>query len=285
MGAVVVNIVLVYNQKSGTALPLETLRAHCASHDITITHAVDISANFPASLTPHITPGARIAAYGGDGTQNAVAQQLHNTDAIMVPLPGGTLNNFTKDLGIPQDIDAALARLATLSPRSVDVGIVNDQVFVNNSSIGFYPSSLRVRSAVGAHIGKWPAAALGMLHALIKFKLYTVTMEGHTFQTPFIFIGNNDYPLDKAGSRPSLTAGKLCAYAIAAPTRRTLVKLAFSALYGKLAEQDEFIVHCDSTISIHTRRKHVTVSADGEVTRVSSPLTYRSLALSLKVLG
>ena len=90
------NITLVYNPKSGTALPLETLREKCNSHGIAIKHAVDITDGFPANLAQHIAPGAYIAAIGGDGTLNSVAQEVYDTEAIFVPLPGGHAQPFHK---------------------------------------------------------------------------------------------------------------------------------------------------------------------------------------------
>ena len=279
------NIVLVHNPHSGTALSLSELRTLFAQHDIAISHAIDITSNFDTEIQSHLHDDTLIAAYGGDGTQNAVAQHVYGTHTTMIPLPGGTLNNFTKDLGIPQELDDALARLHSCKPRSIDVGTVNNRVFVNNSSIGFYPSSLRVREAVDSKIGKWPAALLGVIHALIKFKLYTVTLNNETFRTPFVFIGNNEYPLTSGGRRPSLTSGTLCIYTIAASNKRTLLKLIFSALRGQLAEQDEFITFHTSEVTIHTRRARVTVSTDGEVTRLDTPLTYHSQHAQLKILG
>lgn len=279
------NIVLVHNPHSGTALPLDELRTHFARHDMTITHAVDITSDFDSEIQLHLHDDTFIAAYGGDGTQNAVAQHVAGSGATMIPLPGGTLNNFTKDLDIPQDLEKALTRLSTRKPRRVDIGTVNGKVFVNNSSIGFYPSSLRVREKISSRVGKWPAAVLGAYHALVKFKLYTVTIDDTTFQTPFIFIGNNEYPLAQGGRRPNLTTGKLCAYAIAATNRRTLLKLVYATARGKLAEQDEFIVYRNKKVTIRTRRTKVSVSTDGEVTRLGAPLHYASEAKALSILG
>lgn len=279
------NIVLVYNPKSGTAIPLEELRSKCDTHDITIDHALDITDGFPDSLRPHLKPGVLVAAIGGDGTLNSVAQELYTTDAVFVPLPGGTLNHFTKDAGVAQTLDEALAALATVSPRKVDVALVNDKLFLNNSSIGIYPTSLRVRESVETRLGKWPSAIVGVIQALVKFKLYTVTMEGETFRTPFIFIGNNDYHLDNGGQRSSLTSGKLCAYAIRSPRRSTLVTLLLYAILKKLREADEFVIHNDTELSIATKRPKVSVSADGEVLRLNAPLRYKCIAGGLTILG
>lgn len=279
------NIVLVYNPKSGTALPLNTLREKCSAHGITISQAVDITDGFPDNLAPHIQPGAYIAAIGGDGTLNSVAQEIYDSEAVFVPLPGGTLNHFTKDAGIAQDLDEALARLSRATTRQLDICTVNGRVFLNNSSIGIYPTSLRTRERIEDKLGKWPSAVIGVLRALVQFKLYTVTIEGDTFKTPFIFIGNNDYHLDSGGQRDTLTSGKLCAYAIRSPRRSTLVTLFFYALFRRLRDADEFIAHRDTQLTIHTKRPHVSVSADGEVLRLDAPLEYTLLAGKLKILG
>ena len=279
------NIILVYNPKSGTALPIEELRSKCEAHDITINHAIDITDGFPDSLHPHLRADALIAAIGGDGTLNSVAQELYDTDAVFIPLPGGTLNHFTKDAGIAQTLDEALAALATASARKVDIALVNDKLFLNNSSIGIYPTSLRVRESVETRLGKWPSAVVGVIQALVKFKLYTVTMEGETFRTPFIFIGNNDYHLDNGGQRDSLTSGKLCAYAVRSPRRSTLATLLLYAIFGKLREADEFVIHDDTELNIATKQSQVSVSADGEVLLLEAPLRYRCIAGGLTILG
>ena len=279
------NIVLVYNPHSGTSRPLSKLRRTFATHDITIKTAIDITKDFPGKLRPLIKKGTYVAAIGGDGTLSSVAAEVYATEAIFIPLPGGTLNHFTKDVGIAQDLDTAIAALASAKPHSVDVALVNDKLFLNNSSIGIYPTSLRTRGEIEDRLGKWPSAIIGTIRALIRFKLYTVTIEGETFKTPFIFIGNNEYHLDEGGTRDSLKTGKLCAYAIRSPRRSTLVTLLLYALFRKLRDADEFIIHRDTQLTIQTKRTKVTVSADGELLRLSSPLVYRSLQSGLTILS
>ena len=104
-----------------------------------------------------------VAGGGGDGTQNAVAGVLAGTGIPYGVLPMGTLNHFAKDLGIPLDLDGAVRTIATGVPRQVDVGAVNDQVFLNNSSLGLYPDIVRDREKQQRRLGrgKWLAAALG----------------------------------------------------------------------------------------------------------------------------
>lgn len=285
MGSPALNITLVYNPAAGTAPPLDDIRRMCQTHNISIDHVIDVTVNFPDSLLPYLAPDVLIAAIGGDGTLSAVAQHLHGSGAIFIPLPGGTFNHFTKDAGISQNLNDVFAHLATRSPRKVDVGVVNGHVFLNNSSLGIYPTSLRVRQQVEQTLGKWPSAVIGVIRALIQFKLYTVTMEGETFRTPFIFIGNNNYDLDNGGRRDSLTSGMLSAYTIRSTRRRSLVGLLVSALFRKLHDSDKLVVHRDTEIIIETKRARVLISTDGEVVQLTSPLHYKLLPQSLTILG
>lgn len=81
---------------------------------------------------------------GGDGTVSAAAGVLAGTDTALVGFPGGTLNHFAVALGVDTHAAAAEAVAAERYER-VDVGEVNDRVFVNGVSIGLYPRSLRIR--------------------------------------------------------------------------------------------------------------------------------------------
>src|SRR6476660_5003575 len=53
-----------------------------------------------------------VAAAGGDGTISTVASALVNSSKSLGVIPLGTLNNFSKDLGIPQDMAAAIEVIA-----------------------------------------------------------------------------------------------------------------------------------------------------------------------------
>jgi diacylglycerol kinase family enzyme len=82
-----------------------------------------------------------IVAGGGDGTVNAVANELIGTSISLGVLPLGTLNHFARDLHIPLDLDDAALNLFTGRALPIDVGEVNGRIFLNNSSLGIYPAS------------------------------------------------------------------------------------------------------------------------------------------------
>ena len=87
--------------------------------------------------------GAVVAA-GGDGTINAVAQAALNSGCPFGVLPQGTFNYFSRTHGIPSGHHRSHHELYwKASIRPVQVGLLNDRVFLVNASLGLYPSSSR----------------------------------------------------------------------------------------------------------------------------------------------
>jgi diacylglycerol kinase family enzyme len=143
--------------------------------------------------------GGLVVAGGGDGTIAAVAAALVGTDVALGVLPMGTLNHFAKDLGIPLELGRAVQTLFTGKVARVDVGDVNGRVFLNNSSIGFYPRIVQEREREQRQgYSKWLAFAQAA--ALIVQQSRTLHVEldddhgrRQSYDTPFVFVGNNRY--------------------------------------------------------------------------------------------
>ena len=73
---------------------------------------------------------------GGDGTMNAAAAALLETQIPFAVLPLGTANDLARVLGIPADpIQAAKVALAGRRNR-IDLGRANDHLFFNIATIG-----------------------------------------------------------------------------------------------------------------------------------------------------
>jgi diacylglycerol kinase family enzyme len=276
-------IILIYNPKSGSALSAQELRNKCKQHDIVIEKLIPITKLTLKRLASHIRNGSTIAVIGGDGTLSAVAGLLAGTRAVFAPLPGGTLNHFTKDLGIAQELDEALGNLVHAKVRTVDVATVNGTVFINNASLGLYPSSLQARNAYENKIGKWPAAVFSSFRAFIRFRSYTVTIGNETFKTPFVFVGNNKYELLNGGTRTRINAGKLSVFIARTTSRAVLLKIALFTLIGRHHLLDEFDERLTDSVTIHTKRKELSVSHDGEVTRMQSPFQFEVKKKALRV--
>src|SRR5205085_5858695 len=121
-----------------------------------------------------------VVAGGGDGTVSAVAAAVAGTDKTLGVLPLGTLNHFAKDLHIPLDLAAAVRNLVEGHAVSVDVGEVNGQIFINNSSLGIYPQIVREREKKQRQgMSKWPAFLLALFTVLRRYPLVGVRLVAH----------------------------------------------------------------------------------------------------------
>lgn len=81
--------------------------------------------------------GYAVVAIGGDGTINSVASCLIHSPVRLAIIPQGSGNGFAREFKISRSIPKALVQLNTASEQSVDVGKMNDKVFVNVAGWGF----------------------------------------------------------------------------------------------------------------------------------------------------
>lgn len=85
-----------------------------------------------------------IVILGGDGTVSLMATSLK--DATYRPeiaiLPTGTVNNVARALNIEVNLDEAVKALPILTPKTIDAGQINNQVFLSLVSAGTIPESV-----------------------------------------------------------------------------------------------------------------------------------------------
>ncbi|HEX6217694.1 MAG TPA: diacylglycerol kinase family protein [Sphingomicrobium sp.] len=241
-----------------------------------------------------VKSGARmVIAAGGDGTIGTVASVLAGTDTALAILPLGTLNHFARDLGIPADLDEAAALVATGKARSVDVGEVNGRIFINNSAIGLYPLMVLDRDTQQRRLGrsKWLALVVASVRTLVRFghQRLRLTVNGRPApaDTPLLFVGNNDYKLDlpNAGSRDSLSDGKLCVMVMRSKSRAGFVAATARALLGRTRGNDMARLDNVTMLRVESRRSSLPVALDGETNYMKPPLDYRIRPGALKVIA
>jgi YegS/Rv2252/BmrU family lipid kinase len=76
---------------------------------------------------------------GGDGSLSSSVDFFLATDTVLGVLPLGTANSFARTLGIPLDLDGAIDVIANGHGRSVDVGCINGDYFLNAAALGLAP--------------------------------------------------------------------------------------------------------------------------------------------------
>ena len=256
-------------------------RVHMVQVGEDINHLAQQAANSNAEI---------IVAGGGDGTLNSVASAVVGTDKVFGVLPLGTLNHFAKDMQIPLELDEAVKTIARGRTVEVDVGEFNGRIFLNNSSLGLYPSIVRERQKQ-ERLGyrKWPAFVWAAWSVLMRYPFLDLRLEADgkavATRTPFLFVGNNRYEMEtlNIGGRSALDAGALSLYLTHQTGRLGLIRLAWRALFGGLKQEKDFMALTTEELSIETKKKRLRVAMDGEVTVVEPPLRYRIRKKALKV--
>jgi diacylglycerol kinase family enzyme len=231
-----------------------------------------------------------LVAGGGDGTINCAASAVVGREIPLGVLPLGTLNHFAKDLGIPLDLDEAAKVVLAGVVCKVDVGEVNERIFLNNSSLGVYPAIVRLRDKYRATVrGKWLAALWAGLTVMRRspFMAVRIVLEGENIvrRTPLVLVANNEYRMSgiDAGNRESLARGQLALYVVNAEQRPGLLRLAWQVFWKGAEQAKEIDVVLVGEAAIETRRRQLQVATDGEVFTLESPLTYRIRPGALRV--
>lgn len=82
-----------------------------------------------------------LIAYGGDGLVNEVVNGMAGSDATLAIIPGGTMNVFARNLGIPSNpaeaADRILREAGHAEPRPMPLGMANDRYFTFAAGCGF----------------------------------------------------------------------------------------------------------------------------------------------------
>jgi diacylglycerol kinase family enzyme len=237
-----------------------------------------------------------VVAGGGDGTVSTVASPLVGTDVRLGVLPLGTLNHFAKDAGIPLDLEKAVAAIAQGRSMSVDVGEVNGRTFLNNCSVGLYPTIVRSREGLERQgHGKWWSFALAAFRILPRHHRLRVALDADgrpsAWRTPFVMVANNAYEVSGVnfGARSNLTAARLFAYVAPHSRARDLPASVLKAVFARLSRQPSGVPGEFRSVSASRLRigieghSTVPVAIDGEVGTTPVPLECRCRPAALRV--
>lgn len=238
-----------------------------------------------------------VAAAGGDGTIRFVAQEVLAADLPFGIVPLGTFNYFARDNEVPQEVDLAAHALITGiregNQRQVQVGLLNDQVFLVNASLGLYPQLLADREKLKQQHGRSRivakfAAFLTLLKRDIKMLLRIEYSGGeqkngeNVIPASTILVGNNSLQLADIGlaeESESVKHGQLAIIALPPMSAGERIGVAFHGMLGMLSKAPD-VTHfaCRQLVvePLSGRNKHsVKVAMDGEISQMQPPLTFR----------
>ena len=231
--------------------------------------------------------GGIVVAAGGDGTINAVAQAVLGSGCVFGVVPQGTFNYFSRTHGIPSDIVSAMQVLLHESAQPVQVGLVNERVFLVNASLGLYPQLLEDREAWKKRLGRSRVVATGagLMSLLRGYRSLRLRIDVHgqtrDVRTPTLFVGNNALQMEQFGfpEAQAIDAGKLAGITLRTVGRATLLWLLLRGALGRLGEADQVLNFSFRHLTVLRSRgfgaRRVKVATDGEISWMSLPLEFR----------
>ncbi|GAC1334066.1 MAG: hypothetical protein NVSMB17_15280 [Candidatus Dormibacteria bacterium] len=95
-------------------------------------------------LTSLLAPKAEVVVAGGDGTVGWTVKELLQTKHSLGILGLGTFNNFAGSVGMPRELEPAIAAIQEGSPQPVTVGIINGHPFLEVAAIGMFGEALQL---------------------------------------------------------------------------------------------------------------------------------------------
>jgi diacylglycerol kinase family enzyme len=240
-----------------------------------------------------------VVAAGGDGTINAVANAVLGSGCAFGVLPQGTFNYFGRNHRIPEETEPALELLLTGVPQPVQVGRVNDRIFLVNASLGLYPQLLEDREAFKNRFGRSRviagfAAAFSLLREhrqlLLDVGWHSEQRERagadhasgqRILRTPTLFVGNNRLQLEQIGieQAPAVEQGQLVAIAPRAISTASMFGLALQGALGRLGEAETVRSLAFTTLHVEPARrrfgaKRFKLATDGEILWMKPPMVF-----------
>jgi len=252
------------------------------------------------TITRAVDQGVKlIIAGGGDGTLNAAANLLADSETALAILPLGTFNYFARDLKLPLDPAMAVDALADGFALRMDLGQIETgdsekRFFLHNASLGVHSLAVEKRDEYKRNLGI--NKAVGISWALLETIWKPPRLEGRLesreraefLRSPFVFIGNNTYDTNSLAflDRKSLTDGRLTVLYSPPIPSRSLLKLAILTLVKRsFREIPELIDLHTEEVTIRTRKKHLKLILDGELMKIPPPLTFRIFPQSLTIIA
>lgn len=118
-----------------------------------------------------------IVAVGGDGTLNEIAKAILGRDVSLGMLPGGTGNDMARTLDLSLDPKEALDNILDHQKKTIDVGYVNGELFLNIASTGLDSAVVEGAKKYKEKYQGSTAYSISMLESLFKFRKKPMKIE------------------------------------------------------------------------------------------------------------
>lgn len=223
---------------------------------------------------------------GGDGSMSGTVDEVVGKDCVFAVLPLGTANSFARTLGLPLDLDGAVQVIATGQRRRVDLGMINQDYFVNAASIGLSPMiGQTVPHKLKRYLGRI-GYLLWAVKCSINFRAFRLIIddgekERRMWSTEVRVLNGAYHGGVELSERADLQSGKIIIQAVVGRSRMRLAWDWYSKFFkmrDRDAHTEEFV---GTSFKMDTRPK-LRISIDGEVL-ASTPVTVKVAAYAIDV--
>jgi len=244
---------------------------------------VEAGATIDATIAEQVGRARVLGVIGGDGTIGTAAAAAHDADIPLAVFPGGTLNHFARDLGI-ESMDDAVAAVRSGEVLDVDVGVIDDHIFLNTASFGTYSEFVDAREQYEDRIGKWPAVMVALWRTVLWCKPLEVTIDGEARRVWTIFVGNCAY--DPPGFAPAtrcrLDDGQFDVRIIDGTHPAARLRLVVAVLTGRVGKSPVYARRLLERMDVAVEST-VDLAADGEIFEGSGSFSVEKHPRPLKV--
>ncbi|MBS9475551.1 diacylglycerol kinase [Ancylobacter sp. VKM B-3255] len=226
---------------------------------------------------------------GGDGSVNLAVSSLDGSDKVLGILPLGTLNLLAHDIGMPMELEAALAALDEAQPSTVDLATLNGKMFHTISGMGFFSQMARAREAARKlKLWRFFAVAFAAFHAIRRSGRMEldVTIDGtaHSFSAFAALVSVNRFT-GPGWRRGRLDEGLLEIHIAEDRGALALLKAGADMVTDNWRGNPGIVSLAGRSITVvRHNRSRSWVSTDGELDRETMPLNYNILPGALRLL-
>lgn len=149
-------------------------------------HGLRDPSRLPDTVRQAVRDGApMVIVGGGDGSLSCAVDELVERDCVFALLPLGTANSFARTLGIPLDLDGAIATIAKGRRRRIDLGMIDDDYFANCAAMGLSPMiGEGIPHKLKRYLGR-AGYLVWAIWCLIRFHAFRLTVRGEGIDETF----------------------------------------------------------------------------------------------------
>jgi undecaprenyl-diphosphatase len=274
-------VVVVINQDAGRGDVSRTLRAELPAAEI-----LEAEDDLGKVMREAADRATVLGVCGGDGTVNAGAEVAIERNLPLLVIPGGTLNHFSRAIGL-ETVKDAIAAYRSGGVVRVDVACAGERLFLNTASFGAYTELVDMRTRMESRIGKWPALAVSAVRVLRHTEPTEVTVEGRRLRVWFAFLGNCRY--GSYGVAPTwrrhLADGVIDIRLIGAKRHISKTRAVAALLVGHLHLMPDYKAWRATGLRVEGAEGSLRFATDGEIRTVEGPIEITKRRAALAVFG